>query len=111
MNEQEAAAWEIHEFFQSLGLPHAVIGGLENFIPRRQRTRTRLLYYRINFLTFMKAPRCACRSRRPHRDGSPTNHRPARPLKRHEPIPAARAQARLAYSSKQAHALLEQTVL
>ncbi len=28
MNEQEAAAWEIHEFFQSLGLPHAVIGGL-----------------------------------------------------------------------------------
>ncbi|QLQ06273.1 MAG: hypothetical protein HZY76_09635 [Anaerolineae bacterium] len=33
MNEQEAAAWEIHEFFQSLGLPHAVIGGLENFIP------------------------------------------------------------------------------
>lgn len=28
MNEQEVAAWEIHEFFQSLGLPHAVIGGL-----------------------------------------------------------------------------------
>jgi hypothetical protein len=28
MNEQEAAAWEIHEFFQSLGLPYAVIGGL-----------------------------------------------------------------------------------
>jgi hypothetical protein len=28
MNEQETAAWEIHEFFQSLGLPYAVIGGL-----------------------------------------------------------------------------------
>ncbi len=28
MNEQEAAAWEIHQFFQSLGLPYAVIGGM-----------------------------------------------------------------------------------
>lgn len=28
MNEQEAAAWELHEFFRSLGLPYAVIGGL-----------------------------------------------------------------------------------
>ena len=28
MNAQEAAAWEIHEFFQSLGLSYAVIGGL-----------------------------------------------------------------------------------
>jgi hypothetical protein len=28
MNEQEAAAWEIHEFFRSLGLVYAIIGGL-----------------------------------------------------------------------------------
>lgn len=28
MNDQEAAAWEIHEFLQSLELPNAVIGGL-----------------------------------------------------------------------------------
>lgn len=28
MNEQEAAAWEIHQFFQSLTLSYAVIGGL-----------------------------------------------------------------------------------
>lgn len=28
MNDQEAAAWEIHQFFQSLELPYAVIGGL-----------------------------------------------------------------------------------
>ena len=28
MNEQEAAAWEVHQFFQSLGLPYAVIGGM-----------------------------------------------------------------------------------
>ena len=28
MNEQEAAAWEIHQFFRTLGLPYAVIGGM-----------------------------------------------------------------------------------
>jgi hypothetical protein len=28
MHEQETAAWELHEFFRSLGLPYAVIGGL-----------------------------------------------------------------------------------
>ncbi len=28
MNEQEAAAWEVHQYFQSLGLPYAVIGGM-----------------------------------------------------------------------------------
>jgi hypothetical protein len=28
MNDQEVAAWEIHEFLQSLGLLYAVIGGL-----------------------------------------------------------------------------------
>ncbi len=28
MNEQEAAAWELHQFFRSLALPYAVIGGL-----------------------------------------------------------------------------------
>jgi hypothetical protein len=28
MNEQEAAAWEVHQFVQSLGLPYAVIGGM-----------------------------------------------------------------------------------
>ena len=28
MNEQEAAVWEIHRFFQYFGLPYAVIGGM-----------------------------------------------------------------------------------
>lgn len=28
MNQQEAAAWELHQFFRSLGLPYAVIGGM-----------------------------------------------------------------------------------
>lgn len=28
MNAQEAAAWEMHQFFDSLGLPYAVIGGM-----------------------------------------------------------------------------------
>lgn len=28
MNTQEAAAWELHQFFQALRLPYAVIGGM-----------------------------------------------------------------------------------
>lgn len=28
MNKQEAAAWELHQFFQTLELPYAVIGGM-----------------------------------------------------------------------------------
>ncbi|MDW8319219.1 MAG: nucleotidyl transferase AbiEii/AbiGii toxin family protein [Anaerolineae bacterium] len=28
MNQQEAAAWELHQFLRSLGLPYAVIGGM-----------------------------------------------------------------------------------